>query len=133
MARYLLDTNHLSPLVTLTHPLRAHILERLNQGDRFCIPVPALTEMLYGIQTLPRAQANVAEWARLKNSFVYYELDRDDAEAAALLQVQLRRRGRQLATVDALIATVALRYRLPLLSTDGDFDTIPNLDRRNWL
>ena len=95
----LLDTNHLSPLVTPGHALRVQVLKRLHQDDRFCVPLPALTEFLYGIQVLPRAKANVAEWDRLKDSFVYYELDRADAYEAARLQVALRRRGRQLATV----------------------------------
>lgn len=133
MAAYLLDTNHLSPLVTPGHALRGRVLQRLHLDDHFCIPLPALTEFLYGIQVLPRAKANVAEWDRLKESFFYYELDRADAYEAARLQVALRRRGRQLATVDALIATVALRYGLTLLTTDRDFEPIQQLQQENWL
>lgn len=45
----------------------------------------------------------------------------------------LRRSGRQLATVDALIGAVALRYNLTLLSTDGDFTAIADLRLENWL
>ena len=59
-----------------------------------------------------------------------YELD---AEFAAELQVALRGNGWQLATVDALIAAVALRYDLILLTTDRDFRTIPTLRREDWL
>ncbi len=32
MADYLLDTNHLSPLVTLNHPLRQQVLVALQAG-----------------------------------------------------------------------------------------------------
>jgi len=49
MAGYLLDTNHISPLVTLPHPLRRRVLGSLQAGDTFSIAVPALTEMLFGI------------------------------------------------------------------------------------
>jgi tRNA(fMet)-specific endonuclease VapC len=52
---------------------------------------------------------------------------------AAALQSSLRRAGRQLATVDALLAAVALRHGLTLLTTDGDFDAVPNLRLENWL
>jgi len=92
-----------------------------------------LTEFLYGIQILPRATANMAEWHRLHDSFTYYEPDRVDAYEAARLQVALRKYGRQLATVDALIAVVALRYNLTLLTTDKDFQPIPRLKQENWL
>ena len=38
-----------------------------------------------------------------------------------------RRQGWQLATIDALIAAIALRYNLILLTTDQDFRAIPGL------
>jgi len=64
---------------------------------------------------------------------VLLPLDETDALDAAALQVALRRQGRQLATVDALIATVTLRYDLTLLTTDGDFVAVPTLRVENWL
>ena len=71
MAGYLLDTNHISPLVTLPHPLRRRVLGSLQAGDTFSIAVPALTEMLFGISILPRAKQNLEEWERLRPSFSY--------------------------------------------------------------
>ena len=133
MAGYLLDTNHISPLVTVGHPLRGKVLQRLQAGDTFGIPVPALTETLFGISLLPRAQQNLNEWERLKSTFNYYGIARFDAESAAELQITLRRRGWQLETVDALIAIVALRNDLILLTTDKDFSAIAQLRQENWL
>ena len=132
MADYLLDSNHVSPLVTLSHPLRQRVLGRLQAGDTFAIAVPALTEVLFGIHLLPRAKSALVAWNDLKSRFNYYGIDQVDAERAALLQVVLRRQGRQLATVDALIATVALRNNLILLTTDQDFATIAELVQQNW-
>ncbi|MEW5987632.1 MAG: hypothetical protein AB1791_13450 [Chloroflexota bacterium] len=60
MANYLLDTNHISPLVTTGHPLRKRILESLDAGHRFAIAVPALTEVLFEMGLLPRAKQNLA-------------------------------------------------------------------------
>jgi predicted nucleic acid-binding protein len=64
---------------------------------------------------------------------VLLDLDEADAVDAAGLQVLLRRRGRQLTTVDALVATVALRYDLTVLTTDGDFAHVPSLRTENWV
>ena len=133
MARYLLDTNHISPLVTFDHPLRQRILFRHNNGDEFFIPVPALAEFLFGLRMSQRAVSNLQEWERLQGIFGYYIITVTDAQEAAKLQAVLRRTGWQLATVDALIATVAVRNHLILLTTDGDFRPIENLVQENWI
>ena len=133
MTDYLLDTNHLSPLMTFTHPLRQRFLQQQQAGASFALPVPILTELLFGLGILPRAKQNLAEWDRLKPGLTIYDLDQADGERAAELQLSLRRQGRQLATVDALLAAVVLRYDLILLTTDQDFSHIPHLKQENWL
>ena len=133
MVSYLMDTNHLSPLVTLHHPLRRRFLKAQQSGHSFALTVPVLTETLLGISLAPRSKQNLAEWRRLMPGLNMYDLDRIDAEQAANLQLHLRRQGWQLATVDALIAAVALRYDLILLTTDRDCVAIPALTQENWL
>lgn len=133
MADYLLDTNHLSPLVTLDHPLRQQFFESKSRGNTFALTVPALTETVFGISLVPRALKNRAEWQRLMSGLTMIDLDRADAERAAELQIDLRRVGWQLGTVDALIAAVALRYDLTLLTRDKDFSAIPTLAQESWL
>ncbi|MFN7944551.1 MAG: PIN domain-containing protein [Blastocatellia bacterium] len=59
--------------------------------------------------------------------------DRADAEYAAELRLLLRHQGRQLALADALIATIAVRYQLVLLTSDNDFNSVPALSQENWL
>lgn len=132
MNRYLLDTNHLSPLVTAGHPVRALIMARTAAGDSFAIPTPVLSEFLYGVGLLPRRDENQALWGQLADNFGYYHVDRHDAEAAAELRLRLRAAGRQLALVDALVAVVALRHGLTLLTTDADFAAVPGLPQENW-
>jgi tRNA(fMet)-specific endonuclease VapC len=77
-----------------------------------------ITETVFGFRMLPRARQNAQEWDSLRPALALIDMDEDDALNAASLQVMLRRQGRQLSTVDALIATVALRYDLVLLTTD---------------
>ncbi|MEZ4734997.1 MAG: type II toxin-antitoxin system VapC family toxin [Caldilineaceae bacterium] len=133
MASYLLDTNHLSPLITPDHPLRQRFVQQHAAGDSFSIAIPALTEMLFGIRTLPRAERNLQEWQIIEGLFTFYHIEKRDGEAAADLQVTLRRQGWQLGTVDALIATIALRYGLILLTKDKDYRAVPRLQQNNWL
>lgn len=133
MAIYLLDTNHASPLITPGHPLRQRVTSAIAEGATFAICVPMVTELIFGIGLLPRAVANRAAWAQLQALFPCYLPDETDAVHAADLQIALRRHGRQLATVDALIAALALRYGLILLTTDRDFVAVPSLQQDNWL
>ena len=120
-------------MVTLNHPLRQRVLVALQAEHTFAITVPVLVEMLFGIGMLPRAEQNQAEWQQLRSNFECYIPDESDAKQAADLQIQLRRQGWQLVTVDALIAAVALRHDLTLLTRDKDFSAISSLNQENWL
>lgn len=133
MSNYLLDTNHVSPLVTPGHPLRKLILSRVSAGDQMGICVPVLTEVLFGIGIAKRAVQNQIEWRQLQRLLPCYIVDKADGQVAAELQISLRRQGWQLETVDSLIAAVALRFELTLLTTDKDFQAVPNLRCENWL
>jgi tRNA(fMet)-specific endonuclease VapC len=132
MAEYLLDTNHISPLVTLGHPLRDKILSRLQAGDIFSIIFPALHEFLFGISILPCAEQNLHEWRQLKGLFKYYQLDEGLVEKSVELRVLLRYQGWQLEIIDSFIAVTALQNDLVLLTTDKDFHAVPKLRHENW-
>ena len=133
MTEYLLDTNHASPLITLDHPLRERFWNAIRAGHSFALTTANLTEVWYGISLLPRAVQNQREWSEIRSSVAMYQIEEVDAIAAADLQVALRRQGRQLGSIDAMLAAVALRYRLTLLTTDGDFDALSRLSHENWL
>lgn len=133
MADYLLDTNHASPLVTPTHPLRARVLEAMAVDERFGITVPCITEAIYGFGIAPRGESNRRAWSLLVRDFTVYVPDAEETELAADLQISLRRQGWQLGTIDALAAVVALRNDLILLTTDRDFSRVPGLHCENWL
>ncbi len=132
MLNYLLDSNHASPLVTLHNPLRQRILAAHQAGHQFAICAPVLSEIWFGMCSLPRAVQNRAEWQNLRPRLMFYGVDEQDALEAAELRLSLQRTGWQLAAVDALIATIALRYGLILLTSDKDFRAVPNLKTDNW-
>jgi len=133
VADYLFDTNHLSRLINPGHPLRAQFVACLAHGDTFAVILEIITEAVAGFSILPRAARNWTEWHTIRPSLFLLALEESDALDAAALQVALRQQGRQLATVDALIATTALRYDLTLLTLDSDFASVPGLRVATWL
>ena len=130
--RYLLDTNHSSPLVTAGHPVRLRFDRERAAGATFFLCPVARSEARFGLRGTPRAAANLRAWAALLSVVVPVELRAADADLAADLRVLLRTRGRQLALADALIAAVALRLQLTLLTRDRDFDAVPGLVTADW-
>lgn len=76
-----------------------------------------LQELLQGFAG-PRAQEGIIERF---TSLPFLVPDRTDHVEAAELRNACRRNGIQLGTIDALLAALALRYDLTLLTTDGDF------------
>lgn len=132
MTQFLVDANHLSPLVTPGHPLRERIQRRFEAGDTFAIPAPVLNEFLFGIGTVPRATQNWLEWELIQSDFGYYEVDANDALIAAKLRLELRKYGWQLDIIDSFTAVIALNYDLTLLTTDKDFHALPDLKQENW-
>lgn len=132
MSQYLVDTNHLSPLVTSGHPLREIIYHRLEAGDSFAIATPVLSELLFGIRSVPRATQNLQQWRVLRKYFAIYDVTEQIAEEAAELRSNLRRRGWQLNIIDSFIAVIALHNHQILLTTDADFQGIPDLLQENW-
>jgi predicted nucleic acid-binding protein len=76
-----------------------------------------LQELLQGFSG-PKAQAQIIErFAALP----LLQPDRDDHIEAASLRNTCRRAGVQIATIDALLAQLAIRHDLTLLTTDQDF------------
>lgn len=119
--------------MTVGHPLRDRLTDRVAAGDEFCLTAMVVTETVFGFRMLRRASQNEREWAIWRPTLRFIDISETDALFAATLQVTLRRQGRQLGTIDALIAAVALRANRILLTTDKDFAPIPNLRTENWV
>ena len=130
--RYLLDTNHASPLVTPGHPVRAWFDRARLSGAVFHLDPVVRSEVRFGLRGTPRAAENLRRWSDLLPALTPVALRHGDAELAADLRVLLRARGRQLALADALIAAVALRLDLTLLTRDRDFVAVPGLASEDW-
>lgn len=126
MSSYLLDTNHLSKLLDQRFAIRARVLDARVRGDTFHLIVPLITETIAGFSILPRAARNWIEWRLVRPALDLLPLDEEDAESAALLQVTLRRAGRQ--RIDGRCSG---RHRGAAVRPDRPHHR-PRLQRRAW-
>ena len=133
MNAYVVDTNHLSPIVTLDHPLRNKILTMVDSGQKFIVPSVVLHEFMFGIGTIKRAKQNLQEWESLRHGFAIYHVDAVIAHESARLRIRLRKQGWQLDPIDSMVAMIALWNQQTLLTTDKDFRGVPQLQTENWL
>ena len=89
----------------------------LGGGEQVVTTGIVLQELLQGFQG-PKAGARIVERFSVLPLLVP---GRDDHIAAAELRNACRRRGVQIGTIDALLATLCISHDLELLTTDADF------------
>jgi predicted nucleic acid-binding protein len=124
----ILDTNALSAFVDGD----AAIGEILRIQTRAAIPVIVLGEYRYGISESRNRRAYEAWLTAELPHFDVLAVTSETALSYAALRLELRRRGRPIPANDAWIAALALQHRLPLLSRDQHFESVPGLDWRRW-
>jgi len=90
----------------------------LVQRDQAILAGPVMAELLRGV----RSSKEAARLKTLLGALPYVEVQRPDWEAAGESLRELRSRGLALALTDAVIAAVALRYGLSVLTLDKDFE-----------
>ena len=92
----------------------------IEQGEDIYLLGIILQEVLQGIK-------NPKDFHALKvyfEAFPLIELTREDYIKAAELKNNLMKKGKQVSTIDALIASAAISYDYYLFTTDKDFEQI---------
>ncbi len=92
----------------------------IEQGENIYLVGIILQEVLQGVK-------NAKDFHVLKDYFEAFpiiELTREDYIKAAELKNYLIKKGKQITTIDALIASVAIFYSCYLFTTDKDFEHI---------
>lgn len=103
--------------VEATDPQVQELKDALLGSDVVVITGLVLQELLQGFSGA-KAQAQIVErFAALP----LLQPDRDDHIGAATLRNACRQAGVQIGTIDALLAQLAIRHDLTLLTTDKDF------------
>lgn len=90
----------------------------LVERDQAILAGPVMAELLRGV----RGSIEAGQLKTLLGALPYVEVQRPDWEAAGKSLRELRSRGLTLALTDAVIAAVASRHGLPVLTLDKDFE-----------
>lgn len=133
MALYLLYTNHLSAALNDDADARRKLRDLRLRGDRVGTCVPALCELQAGIALTTRRERNQQVLKELLRQIRIWPLDTAISVRYGELYHELRRMGRALSQVDIMLAALARQLDATLLSTDRDFDAIPDIRRESWL
>ncbi len=104
--------------------------------DRDLIPnnvvvsVVTVAELRAGVLVADDAPTRAARLATLTLalSFESIPIDDDVAESWARLRVQLRSHGRSMPINDSWIAATAMALRIPVVTQDADYVTVPGLE-----
>ena len=133
MTRYLLDANHLGAALARVSPLRERIHAAHRQGARFGTIVPVLCEVQAGLQFAKRPASCIEQLNRLLAVVRIWPLEPTIAEHYGKTYAQLKLAGRVLSQVDLLLAAACRQSGWVLLTTDRDFEALPDIRQENWL
>lgn len=133
MPDYLLDCNHLSVAINRVSPLRDRIQSTRRTGCRFIACYPVLCELEVGILQTPSPDENHQRLTQLLNQVRIWPLDAETTRYYGAIYIELRNKGRILSQVDMMLAALARQYKLTLLTTDRDFEALPDLKVENWV
>ncbi|MBI4411146.1 MAG: PIN domain nuclease [Deltaproteobacteria bacterium] len=101
-------------------PELTRLIQKLLSDDRVVICGPVYVEVLGSCKHRKESQTV----ARYYDEFPFLDLTREDFREASYLRQQLRKKGETVATVDLLIAYLAIKNKCTLLHQDSDFDRI---------
>jgi tRNA(fMet)-specific endonuclease VapC len=119
------------------------VKDRLNIQSRFrdahgrgfifgtCVPV--LAELEFGFAQKPPPDRYRKALQAIRRFVRLWPLDESLAREFGATRLELKRKGRALSMTDTFLAALCRQMNLVLLSTDNDFDALPDIRRENWL
>lgn len=133
MPDYILDNNHLSAAIAKGATIRQRIYQLRRAGHRVGTCFPVICELEAGIEQTADPDAYRHRLRQLLSQVRIWPLDHRIARAYGQIYLALRRRGRSLSQVDMMLAALTRVMNLTLLSSDRDFEALPDIRSENWL
>lgn len=130
---YLLDTNHLGKMLRPDSIVREKMLHCYRQGERFATCWPVLCELEFGIIDTARPERNRQSLNHLLKVVRLWPFDWKIVQLFGTTAKFLQQRGCSLSQVDIMLAAFAQHYSATILTTDKDFDALPDIKTENWL
>jgi tRNA(fMet)-specific endonuclease VapC len=132
--KYVLDTNTLSALMEADANVLAH-LQQVEPAS-VAMPQPALAEIMYGIERLPRSRRK--EKLRANLQLLLSQVTRlawsdEVSHMFASVKAMLERRGQPIEDFDVAIAAHAVGDNVVLVTTDAKhMSRVPGITIEDW-
>jgi predicted nucleic acid-binding protein len=132
MAKFLLDTNHLSHAIRRISPLRDRLRQAHRQGDKFGTCWPALCELEVGIRQTSDPLSVRLTLRTILKSIRIWPMNWQIVQAYGELRQLTKAQGRALSQVDLFLGSFSRSLNVTLLTTDNDFKSIEGIRLENW-
>jgi len=133
MNRYLLDTNHIGEAIGRVSVVRDRVQRQHRRGEVFATCGPVLCELFVGLAS----RKDEAKSRRRINTLLHvlriWPVDMEIADHYADVYHALQKAGRALSQVDMILAEMARHFKAVLLTTDQDFQALPDVRTEDWL
>lgn len=106
--------------------------EFLRRNADLYVPFVVAAELLTGELLSRRSASADTRMSNLLDVFPTLWPDADTLSHFAQLRVHLRRAGTPIDVHDAWIAALALEFELPVVTSDVDFERVPDLKIVSW-
>lgn len=124
----ILDTNALSAFAAADRAL----LAKLPSDRPWALPVVVIGEYRFGLLGSREGEARERWLQGLLQTVRVLDVTESTAGYYAAVRHELKRQGRHIPPNDSWIAALALQHRSPVLTRDGHFDNILEVERVGW-
>ncbi len=132
MPAYLLDTNHVGLAVDRGSIVGQRMVEARLAGIRLGTCLPVLCEIEAGLRQVRRKVNYRRDLNHLLLQLRIWPIDLKTARVFGDIFTELRRAGRVLSQVDIMVAALARQMKLTILTTDRDFEALPDIRTEDW-
>ena len=132
MPAYLLDTNHVGLAVNRTSLLGQRMVEARLAGIRLGTCLPVLCEIEAGLRQVRRKVKYRQDLNQLLLQLRLWPIDLKTTRIFGDIYLELRRAGRILSQVDIMVAALSRQMKLTILTTDRDFEALPDIRTEDW-
>lgn len=126
--RYLLDSNIVIELLRGDQAVQA----RLASEPETFVNVVVLGELYFGASKSKHVDRNVERIEEFAGSVSVLGCEHETSRRYGALKRDLERHGRLIPENDIWIAATALQHGLTLVTRDGHFEVVEELDREQW-
>lgn len=120
----LLDTNVISALLKG----EVAVADLIDAASEVFIPVTVVGELYYGALYSEHIAKNITNIQKVTSQYEVLKVDEETAEVYGNIKTLLRKKGRPIPENDIWIAAISIQYQLSLMTRDGHFSEIDNLN-----